>query len=68
MVGQSSDNLVEWTQRTAASGFTGTIPESQLIVIPVKGGYDRGGRCFIRQTAPLPLAVLEVVREVDFGG
>jgi hypothetical protein len=67
-VGQSPDKLVEWTQRSSASGYVGTIPESQFVVIPVKGGFDRAGRAFIRQTMPLPLAVLEVVREVDFGG
>lgn len=67
-VGQTENNLVQWIQRDSGAGYGVPSNQSALIDIPVKGGWDLAGRCFIRQTLPLPLTILGITREVDVGG
>lgn len=68
-VGQDfTKRLEEWRQRTVAHGF-GAIPlESGSKTIPIDASWNSGGRVVIRQVDPLPLTILAVSREVEFGG
>jgi len=67
-VGPNPDKLDEIKMRaTEAWGepialFTGDKK------ITLQGGYDKGGRVFIRQTDPLPITVLAVIPKVTHGG
>lgn len=66
--GASWERLVEWRQREVQDGW-GPIPvASGSIEVSVTGAWDRHGRACLRQVDPLPLTVLAVTREVEFGG
>jgi hypothetical protein len=65
--GPDSDHLTEWRQRQVSDNYGAVAPGSDSYVMQVGGGWSRGGRVFLRQTAPLPVTVLSVTREVEFG-
>lgn len=67
-VGESSSRLKEILQRTVAHSY-GPIPlltERTEVPIPTTSN-NKAGRIFLRQVDPLPLTVLGITREVEFG-
>jgi hypothetical protein len=66
--GETFDELREWQQRTVTDGYGVLQPYTGLVKIPIASTWNRGGRAVLRQTEPLPLTILGVTREVEFGG
>jgi len=67
-VGEDEDHLFEWKQRTVADGY-GTVPlATQTVDVSIRAGWNKGGRIVFKQKDPLPLTVVGVTREVEFGG
>lgn len=66
-VGPDFEHLTPWRQRTGAAGYGFPSAASELVVVKVGGGWNRGGRAALRQALPLPVTVLGVTREVDRG-
>lgn len=67
-IGQDSDNLTEWQQHSVSDGYLPPPPATSIVKTLVVGSWDINGRAFIRQTKPLPVTILGVVRELDTGG
>ncbi len=67
-VGQDLQHLSRWKQRRPADGFSPLSAATELVRVPVKGGWGDGARAALRQSEPLPLTVIAVTREVDLGG
>lgn len=67
-VGQTFNDLTPWVQRRPSDAFGVPSAASEVVELPVQGHWDNGGRAVLRQTLPLPLTVLGVTRELDFGG
>lgn len=66
-VGPDFEHLVELKQRTVADGF-GTVPlGTGLYLMNILGKWSLSGRVAIRQVQPLPLTVVAITREVEFG-
>jgi hypothetical protein len=63
--------MEEWLQRDVAHGY-GALPlnpsNARLVEILVADGYGLGGRAAIRQVDPLPLTILAVTRDLEYGG
>jgi hypothetical protein len=68
LVGQTFDNLVPADPRPVSAGYGVPSNATQLIRVSVEGGWDSGGRACLRQDLPLPITVVGLTREVDFGG
>jgi hypothetical protein len=67
-VGEDSDDLREWEQQEVVNSY-GPIPLFTGIAdVRIKNSANRHGRAFLRQADPLPLTLLAVTREVEFGG
>lgn len=67
-VGQDSDHLVEWRQRTVGAGYDTISAATETVKVLVQGKWSMAARAFLRQTEPIPVTVLGVTREVDVGG
>lgn len=66
-VGPDFDNLTEWRQRAVSSSYGTVGAATELVRMATKGAWDANGRAALRQTLPLPVTVLGIAREVDFG-
>jgi hypothetical protein len=66
--GQDLGHLTEWRQRQVADEYGAVGAATELVRIAVKGRWDEGGRAALRQTLPLPVTILGITRELDFGG
>lgn len=67
-VGQDFDHLVPGLLRTPAASYAMPVPETTLVRVPVRGTWGAGGRAVLRQSKPLPVTVVGLVREVSVGG
>lgn len=67
-LGQDFEHLVEWRQRSVSGGYGATSEDTDTQSVAVSGTYDKFARAVLRQALPLPVTVLAIVREVDFGG
>lgn len=67
-VGQDANHLDEWRQRAVSDGYGAVSAATDVIKVAVRGTYDFFARAYLRQTLPLPVTVLGLVREVDAGG
>lgn len=67
-VGPDFDHLTDWDQRDVGTGYGLPDNETQLVRIPIKGSWGTSGRIAIRQNEPLPLTIVGITREVEFGG
>jgi len=68
MVGQDFATLKEWQQRTVGTGYSATSAQTAVVKMSTLGTYDFFARAALRQTKPLPVCVLGLVREIDVGG
>jgi hypothetical protein len=67
-VGADLDHLVEIRTRAVEHGY-GVIPlRTTEEVEPVADEWGRGGRVAIRQSAPMPMTILGILREYTLGG
>jgi hypothetical protein len=68
-VGESFETrLTEIPARRVEHGYAAIPLENQVEKVPVRGSYDKGGRCVVRQSSPLPMAIIAIEREVEVGG
>lgn len=66
-IGADFDHLTELQQRQVVYAF-GSIPAtSAFYPIAIAGTWTQGGGVCLQQNSPLPLTVLSVLREVEFG-
>lgn len=69
-VGQTldTDDLEELPVRAVEDTY-GAVPlATERITVPVSAAYSESGRVAFRQSAPLPVALLGITRDVEFGG
>lgn len=66
--GETLDNLTEWQQHSVADGYLPPSPATTVVKQMTRDGWDTEGRAAIRQTKPLPVTVVGVVRELRIGG
>lgn len=66
-VGQDFGHLTEWQQRTVGDSYNPISAASEFALVQVGSAYNKGGRACLRQDQPLPLVVVGLTREVDFG-
>lgn len=66
-VGPDFDQLVPWEQRDVADSYNAVSAATRLVTIDLLGGYNQNARIAIRQPLPLPVSVLGITRELDFG-
>lgn len=66
-VGPNSSSLVEAVPGSLATAYNGTSLDQVVAYSFVQSSWQNG-RGFLRQTLPLPVTILGVTREVDFGG
>lgn len=62
------DDLYEFQQRDVADEYGMIESVTGKIEIPIKSGWNVGGRVHLRQRDPLPLSVLAIVPNVELGG
>lgn len=67
-VGQDLEHLIEWRQRSVTDSYGPPSAATAVVKVPVRGTWDFFARAALRQTLPLPVTVLGLVREVDNGG
>lgn len=67
-VGASFDSLAEWPTREVTDDYFTPALASKVFEVPLKGKWARNGSVAIRQSDPLPLTVISITREVEFGG
>ncbi len=65
--GQDFEHLDEWEQRQVADSYGASSASTELVKVPVAGTHDFFARAALRQTLPLPVTVLGLVREVSAG-
>lgn len=65
--GQTFEAQDEWQQRDIADGYAQPGAASALIPTNVRGTWDQTARVCISQRLPLPLTILGILREVDYG-
>lgn len=66
--GETFERLTEWRQRRVSDSFDPMSLETGRAPVFIRGTWNTGGRAVLRQSDPLPLTVLGVTREVEFGG
>lgn len=66
-VGEKFSSLFDWRQRRIEQGFSGNQLETGQASVFIKGTWNTGGRAVLRQTDPLPVTVLGVTREGEYG-
>jgi hypothetical protein len=67
-VGEDLDGLREWDQREVSDAYGVVGLFSGQVVLRILTRWNRLGRMVIRQVDPLPLTVLAVTRDVEYGG
>jgi hypothetical protein len=65
--GPDFDHLEEWKQRDVSHGFEASPLETTIAEINTVATW-KDGTVVIRQKDPLPLTILAVTREVEYGG
>lgn len=65
--GEAWDRLVEWRQRTVGAGFGPNELVTGEAEVLLTSTWNRHGRAVLRQVDPLPVTVLGVTREGEFG-
>jgi hypothetical protein len=65
--GRDVDHLEEWQQRTA-EGDVALPLQTTTAEIALESRWGAGGAVVVRQKDPLPLTILAVTREVEYGG
>ena len=67
-VGTDANTLIPYKQRsTEAYGAPDNLL-SEMLDLNIFGDWNKQGRIFIRQSQPLPVTVLAVIPQVNFGG
>jgi hypothetical protein len=66
--GKDAANLLEYKQRTNENYDQPVETLTGLAEIRVVSNWNTSGRIFVRQSDPLPLAILAVIPEVNVGG
>jgi hypothetical protein len=66
-LGADFDNLKELKQRQVSDSYSSVALGSALYRMSVLGKWTPDGRVALRQTQPLPVTVLSITREVEFG-
>lgn len=64
-IGPKDGTLQELRPRTAAAGYDAIPLYTEEKRVAVRRGWDEGGQVTIRQTDPLPMAILAVTPDVD---
>jgi len=64
----NDDNLIEIKPRFVSDGYDTIALKSHEQRIAIAAGWNAGGKIRIVQKDPLPLTILGVMPEVDFGG
>lgn len=66
--GTSVDKLYEYKQRNEEGYLDPVALLTGTATIPISSTWNNTGRVFVRQSDPLPLAILGVIPEVEVGG
>ncbi len=66
--GKDADNLLEFKQRSSENYDDPIELLTGLAEIRIISNWNTGGRIFVRQSDPLPLAILAAIPEVTVGG
>lgn len=66
-VGQTFATVKQLIKREVSYSYDAPIPETKLFTTPVTGAWGVTGRAALRQELPLPVTVVGLVREVEFG-
>ncbi len=66
--GSTFSNLVELKQRQVSDNWGNIMPQTFDAEIFVAGAWEKDARVVIRQSAPLPIGIVGISREVEFGG
>jgi hypothetical protein len=68
-VGESFEGKLEEIRKRQVVQGSDPIPlETGIVKVPIEGAWNLGGRAVLRQTDPLPVTLLAVTREVEYGG
>lgn len=67
-VGASFDSLVEWPSREVTDDYFTPQLASKVYEVPLKGKWAKNGSVAIRQSDPLPVTVVSITRQIEFGG
>lgn len=68
LVGEVFTALVSTRANTVDAGYNSPDPETQLLNVTPTRKWGTGGRACLRQTLPLPITVVGVVRDLEVGG
>jgi hypothetical protein len=66
-VGEDFDHLNEWNQRDVADSYETIGAFTGQARFNIRATWNRGGRAAVRQVDPLPVTILAVSREVEYG-
>jgi hypothetical protein len=64
----TADDLYEFQQRDVSDEYDMIESVTGKIEIPIKSGWNIGGRVHLRQRDPLPLSVLAIIPHMEVGG
>lgn len=65
--GPDFNTLTELRQRQVSDSYGPVALASTFYLVNIAGGWTQGGGICLQQNSPLPLTVLSVLREVEFG-
>ena len=66
--GEDFDHLNEWNQRQVEDSYETIGAFTGQARFNIRATWNHGGRAVIRQVDPLPVTILAVTREVEYGG
>lgn len=66
--GETFDDLTDAILRDVSDDYSAVGAATGLVDVDISHTWNKGGRACLRQTAPLPVTVLGITREVDVGG
>lgn len=66
--GVNFTDLREVQLSTVEDGYAAPVPHTALATVVPSRRWDEGGRATLRQSLPLPVTVVGVVRDVEIGG
>ncbi len=66
--GPDFEHLSESEAHTVTSGYNAPSAATGLVRVNVRGKWDESARAVLRQTLPLPVTVVGIVRETEVGG
>lgn len=65
--GSDADHLTEWEPRSTESMVAPPDLQNGVLTVWISSGHTEAGRIYIRQSDPLPIAILGVIPELSVG-